>query len=185
MLVLTSWFPLATQPPFLLLDMLCMYNFPVQCSRHQLTCNSGATISSAGLWHYPATITDPSTTWEVAQFGPADSFTSTTTAAVINQFGKRQQMVWFTSFATDWSTTSTYLQHSYIHWVTRGLCKFHILVSHPQILTNAEQLLDVVASSWELRSMTCTCRLPCTLLLDLFSALDLLILMLMSAGCKT
>lgn len=81
----------------------------------------GATISSAGLWHYPATITDPSTTWEVAQFGPADSFTSTTTAAVINQFGKRQQMVWFTSFATDWSTTSTYLQHSYIHWVTRGL----------------------------------------------------------------
>ncbi|QDS77798.1 hypothetical protein FKW77_005623 [Venturia effusa] len=82
---------------------------------------TGATLSTSGLWHYPAIITESSTTWEVAQFGPGGPFTSTTTAAVINQFGKRQQMAWFTSFATDWSTTSNFIQHSYIHWITRGL----------------------------------------------------------------
>ncbi|TLD27556.1 hypothetical protein E2P81_ATG10844 [Venturia nashicola] len=81
----------------------------------------GATLSTQALWHYPAIITDSSTTWQVAQFGPGGSFTSNTTAAVINHFGKRQQMAWFTSFATDWSTTSSFIQHSYIHWVTRGL----------------------------------------------------------------
>lgn len=30
-------------------------------------------------------------------------------------------MVWFMSWATDWSQTSNYLQHAYIHWMTRGL----------------------------------------------------------------
>lgn len=30
-------------------------------------------------------------------------------------------MVWFTGWATDWSQTSNYLQHAYIHWMTRGL----------------------------------------------------------------
>lgn len=30
-------------------------------------------------------------------------------------------MVWFTSWATDWSATSNYLQHAHIHWITRGL----------------------------------------------------------------
>ena len=89
---------------------------------------SGASLSTKGLWHYPAVITDPSTTWEVAQFAPdsGGSFATTTTAAVINKFGKRQQMAWFTSFATDWSTTSTLIQHSYIHWITRGLCEFSL-----------------------------------------------------------
>lgn len=30
-------------------------------------------------------------------------------------------MVWFMGWATDWSQTSNYLQHAYIHWMTRGL----------------------------------------------------------------
>jgi hypothetical protein len=30
-------------------------------------------------------------------------------------------MVFFTSFATDWAPTSNYLQHAWIHWITRGL----------------------------------------------------------------
>jgi hypothetical protein len=30
-------------------------------------------------------------------------------------------MVWFTSFATDWSQTSNFIQHAHIHWITRGL----------------------------------------------------------------
>ena len=32
-------------------------------------------------------------------------------------------MVWFLGWATEWSQTSNYLQHAYIHWMTRGLCK--------------------------------------------------------------
>jgi hypothetical protein len=34
-------------------------------------------------------------------------------------------MVFFLNFATDWSYTSVFLQHVWINWVTRGLCKFH------------------------------------------------------------
>lgn len=82
---------------------------------------TGATMSTQGLWHYPATITNSSTTWEVAQFAPGGSFSTKTTAAVINNFSGRQQMVWFSGWATDWSPTSNFLQHAYIHWITRGL----------------------------------------------------------------
>ncbi|KAK7747390.1 hypothetical protein SLS53_001644 [Cytospora paraplurivora] len=82
---------------------------------------TGATVSTQGLWHYPATITNSSIATQIAKFGPSGSFTSDTTAAIINNIGGRQQMVWFISWATDWSQTSNYLQHSYIHWLTRGL----------------------------------------------------------------
>jgi hypothetical protein len=82
-------------------------------------------MSTQGLWHYPATITNATIATEVAQFAPSsdNTFTTTSTAAVINNFGGRQQMVWFSSWATDWSPTSNFLQHAYIHWMTRGLCK--------------------------------------------------------------
>lgn len=53
--------------------------------------------------------------WEVARFGNVGS------AAVVNQIGGRQQMAWFMPFALDWSGTSNYLQHVWIHWLTRGL----------------------------------------------------------------
>ncbi|KAJ4393753.1 hypothetical protein N0V93_002968 [Gnomoniopsis smithogilvyi] len=82
---------------------------------------TGANASTAGLWHYPATITNTSIATPFASFDPSGSFTTNTTAAVINNIGGRQQMVWFMSWATDWSQTSNYLQHSYIHWMTRGL----------------------------------------------------------------
>lgn len=78
-------------------------------------------MSTEGLWHYPATITNSSIATEIAKFAPSGSFTTDTTAAVINNIGGREQMVWFMSWATDWSQTSNYLQHSYIHWMTRGL----------------------------------------------------------------
>ncbi|EFY86901.1 extracellular serine-rich protein [Metarhizium acridum CQMa 102] len=42
-------------------------------------------------------------------------------AAVINKIGGREQMAWFLDFAPDWSATSSYLQHTYIHWMTRSL----------------------------------------------------------------
>ncbi|PNY27996.1 Uncharacterized protein TCAP_02067 [Tolypocladium capitatum] len=85
-----------------------------------LRANQG--VSTLGLFHFPASITRPGTTWEVASYEPAGSFNTRTTAAVINSVRGRQQMVWFIGWAAaDWSATSTYLQHAYIHWVTRSL----------------------------------------------------------------
>ncbi|KAF1914211.1 hypothetical protein BDU57DRAFT_286325 [Ampelomyces quisqualis] len=72
-------------------------------------------ISIANIFHNPATITSASMAWEVARFGSAG------TAAVINQIGDRQQMVWFMPFALDWAPSSNIAQHSWIIWITRGL----------------------------------------------------------------
>ncbi|CAO2657843.1 Nn.00g071030.m01.CDS01 [Neocucurbitaria sp. VM-36] len=72
-------------------------------------------VSIANIFHSPATITNTSMAWEVAKFSTAG------TAAVINQIGGRQQMVWFMPFALDWSASSNILQHAWIQWVTRGL----------------------------------------------------------------
>ncbi|KAH8723255.1 hypothetical protein GQ44DRAFT_710855 [Phaeosphaeriaceae sp. PMI808] len=72
-------------------------------------------ISIANIFHTPATITNSSIAWEVARFGSAG------TAAVINQIGDRQQMVWFMPFALDWAPSSNIIQHSWITWITRGL----------------------------------------------------------------
>ncbi|KND91101.1 hypothetical protein TOPH_04286 [Tolypocladium ophioglossoides CBS 100239] len=80
-----------------------------------------AGVSTQGLWHYPATITQSNTTWEFASFEPAGSFNTKTTAAVINSLEGRQQMVWFIDWAPEWSATTNYLQHAYIHWMTRSL----------------------------------------------------------------
>ncbi|KAL5117037.1 hypothetical protein ACEQ8H_004996 [Pleosporales sp. CAS-2024a] len=82
---------------------------------------TGAGMSTLGLYHYVTSITDASTTWEVAQFAPNSQFSSPSTAAVINKFGAREQMAFFTTWATDWSPTSNFLQHAYITWMTRGL----------------------------------------------------------------
>ncbi|KAE9969603.1 hypothetical protein EG328_006784 [Venturia inaequalis] len=83
----------------------------------------GAGVSTLNMWHYPATITDPATTFEIAQYAPdaGNTFTNPTTAAVINQFATREQMVFFQSWATDWALSSNFLQHAFIHWMTRGL----------------------------------------------------------------
>lgn len=82
---------------------------------------TGAGVSTTGLWHYPATITNATIATPIAAFEPSGQFTTSTVAAVINKIGARQQMVWFTGWATDWSASSNYLQHAYIHWMTRGL----------------------------------------------------------------
>lgn len=82
---------------------------------------SGATVSTKNLYHYPAKITDTKTTWKIAQFATSGNFKSTSVAGVINNFSGREQMALFIGFATEWSSTSNYLQHAYIHWITRGL----------------------------------------------------------------
>ncbi|PYI01133.1 extracellular serine-rich protein [Aspergillus sclerotiicarbonarius CBS 121057] len=81
---------------------------------------TGAGVSTSGLWHYPATIANTTTTKQIAQFA-ANGTGSATTAAVINNFSGREQMAFFISFDTVWSATSTYLQHAWITWLTRGL----------------------------------------------------------------
>jgi len=80
-----------------------------------------ATMSTKNMYHYPAKIIDSATTWQVAKYAPSGIFDTDTTAAVVNNFAGRQQMVWFGSWATEWSPTSNFLQHAYIHWMTRGL----------------------------------------------------------------
>jgi hypothetical protein len=82
---------------------------------------TGAGVSTEGLWHYPATISNTTSTKEIAQFAANSVTSGTTTAAVINNFDGRQQMAFFTGFDTTWSPTSNYLQHAWITWLTRGL----------------------------------------------------------------
>jgi hypothetical protein len=74
-----------------------------------------ANVSIANIYHTPAKITDPTIAWEVAKFSGSG------TAAVINLIGARQQMVWFMPFALDWAGSSNFLQHAWIHWITRGI----------------------------------------------------------------
>jgi hypothetical protein len=81
----------------------------------------GAGVSTAGLWHYPASISNATIATQIAQFAAGGAFSSPSVAAVINNIGGRQQMVFFISWATDWSPTSAFLQHAWIAYITRGL----------------------------------------------------------------
>jgi hypothetical protein len=60
---------------------------------------------------------------QIAGFGPSSdhTFKTNSTAAVINNFGNREQMVWFIEFATDWALTSNFIMHAHINWITRSL----------------------------------------------------------------
>jgi hypothetical protein len=49
-------------------------------------------MSSDGLYHYPASITDKSIATEFAQFATAKGFKKVSTAAVINTISGRQQV---------------------------------------------------------------------------------------------
>lgn len=81
-------------------------------------------MSTLGIAHVPGTIIDSTpygfTTTEVAKFGAITGH-GEASAAVINDFGTREQMVWFMPWAPDWSPTSVFLSHAWVHWVTRGL----------------------------------------------------------------
>ncbi|KAL5360059.1 hypothetical protein BJX96DRAFT_184308 [Aspergillus floccosus] len=86
---------------------------------------TGAGVSTQGLWHYPATISNTTTTKEIAKFAANSVTSGETTAAVINNFSGREQMAFFIGFDTAWSATSNYLQHAWITWITRGLHAGH------------------------------------------------------------
>jgi hypothetical protein len=53
---------------------------------------TGEGVSTVGLAHYPATISDTDTTKEIAQFAANEQSPDVTTAAVINNFNGRQQV---------------------------------------------------------------------------------------------
>ena len=78
-------------------------------------------VSTIGLWHTPAVITDSSIATEFAAFEASGAWTTPTVAGVINRFTGREQMVWFMTWATDWALGPNYLQHASIHFLTRGL----------------------------------------------------------------
>ncbi|KAH0537520.1 hypothetical protein FGG08_005695 [Glutinoglossum americanum] len=80
----------------------------------------GATLSTQGIWHYPATITNASIATQFLQFSPNSAFTATSVAGVISNKDGHQQMAFFLGFAT-WSQTSTYLNHIWVHWGLRGM----------------------------------------------------------------
>ena len=82
---------------------------------------TGAGVSTQGLWHYPASISNTTSTKKIAGFAANSVTTSDSVAAVINDFDGREQMAFFIGFDTTWSATSNYLQHAWITWITRGL----------------------------------------------------------------
>ncbi|KAL5001217.1 hypothetical protein BDV10DRAFT_21307 [Aspergillus recurvatus] len=86
-----------------------------------LKTGSSAGVSTSGLWHYTASVTDSNTTKAVASFASGGGVDGESVAAVINNFDGRQQMAFFIGFDTAWSQTSNYLQHAWITWITRGL----------------------------------------------------------------
>lgn len=82
---------------------------------------TGAGVTTVGLYHTGATIVDATIATAVAEFD-ASAGHAKSVAAVINKYATgRQQLVFFTSWASDWSLTSNYLQHGLVHWVTRGI----------------------------------------------------------------
>ncbi|BCS22373.1 putative extracellular serine-rich protein [Aspergillus puulaauensis] len=90
-----------------------------------LRTGSDAGVSTEGLWHYPATVSDTNTTKKIASFAAGGGVSGESAAAVINNFDGRQQLVYFIGFDTVWSQTSNYLQHAWITWITRGLYAGH------------------------------------------------------------
>jgi hypothetical protein len=104
-----------------------------------------AGTSTQGLWHYPARIVNDTWTWQIAAFEPSEAFTEQTTAGVINVIDGREQMVFFLGWATDWSSTSAFLQHAWIVWMTRGLCSFSLSFPFRPLLTALNQMSDSVA----------------------------------------
>ncbi|KAK3314060.1 hypothetical protein B0H66DRAFT_643511 [Apodospora peruviana] len=83
---------------------------------------TNAGVSTVGLWHVPAVITNSTLAKQFAAFDAGGPFTTQTTAGVINTFpGGRKQMVWFMSWATSWPLGPNFLQHASIHFLTRGL----------------------------------------------------------------
>jgi hypothetical protein len=76
-------------------------------------------LSTVGLWHYPATVTNFTTTTPFLAFGTNQEYNSPTVAGVIQNLGGRQQMVFFLTGAS-WSSTTTSLGSIWFSWGYQG-----------------------------------------------------------------
>jgi hypothetical protein len=72
-------------------------------------------LSTDGLWHYPAIITDTTTTTAFLQFGTNADYPTPTVAGVLQNFAGRQQMVLFLTGGS-WSETTLSLGGLWIEW---------------------------------------------------------------------
>jgi hypothetical protein len=79
-------------------------------------------MGTVGLFHYPATIPEvnTSTTEAFLMFQSNQNYTDQTVGGVINRFDGREQMAIFMD-AGNWSETTSYLNHAWVQWGTRGL----------------------------------------------------------------
>ena len=77
-------------------------------------------LSTVGLWHYPATITDPTSTTAFLEFAPNTEYPDPTVGGIIQNISGREQMVLFIDGGT-WSLTTNYLCHAWFHWGYRGI----------------------------------------------------------------
>ena len=86
---------------------------------------SGAEVSTAGLWHYPARIIDPTIATAFATFSPASGFPTTSIAGIINKISGRQQV------SSQKAQNPDYFNHDptdgFLHWIFNRLeCHLHI-----------------------------------------------------------
>jgi hypothetical protein len=91
------------------------YVYPVDTPLVSAAGLSVANLSTLGLWHYPATITDNTTTTDFIDFGANSEFSTPTVAGVLQNFNGRQQMVFFLTGAS-WSSTTGYLGGIWFYW---------------------------------------------------------------------
>lgn len=79
----------------------------------------GAGVSTLGLWHYPATISNSTIATEFAQFMPTTDFDTPSTAAVINNIGGRQQVCVVEGFS--WIMLTNSFLDGFLHELRNGL----------------------------------------------------------------
>ena len=72
-------------------------------------------LTTVGLWHYPAVITNPTTTTPFLRFAPNSQFPNTTLAGVTQNLDGRQQMIFLLAGAS-WSSTTKYLGRLWLIW---------------------------------------------------------------------
>jgi hypothetical protein len=96
-----------------------------------------ANLSTVGLWHYPATITDPTSTTSFLTFAANANYTTSNVAGVLQNFAGREQIVFFVEGAS-WSLTSNYMGHVWFHWGYRGLYNgFRRVAMHMQSMSHS------------------------------------------------
>lgn len=78
-------------------------------------------LNTSGLYHYPTTVSNESTTTAFIEFSPHPDFPDSSVAGVINKLEDgREQMAFFMD-AGNFSTASTLTNHAWVQWGYRGL----------------------------------------------------------------